>query len=767
MGKGKKRAPDRPRDKFGRFVKTTLFENHENNPLQTPVQAAPRTPQLELSTNPGEPSSFPQGSFRIEDTAVRVRNRSRLFGQEENSERILSEYEQEPSSSSFDFSPESQRSPIAQPPAAVVRGSTKINQPALPYHWHPEFPHHSDPGTPFAPQGLSTPPKPSEAPHEPSEAPQEPSEATTAPPVENGRRGSPPIQTPVPSPLPSSAYRNMEEGQSSSAARASPAGPAMSPQDARRNDDWVPAYSQADRLFDAAVIYAVEQAIGIGLLQQLRPAMSVRVSQQVRTLMSQFSEKERHERVAQANAGLSSPMSAASSLDSFIFMIARFMSGPNTRSPERSREGTRQPSSPVRSNDRIRQNRREPYRRDRADSGSRTEDDSDYLRRHRRQSTAGPREASRPSSHRGEPRVSTERASTASRNMSLRLKPEMFKFDGKSVDAYISRIHHLARSCGDDAVLANLSVGIISDHDSDGARWFLSLTEKERTKLTNNLKLWDDKLRQRFRSDRGDIMKKADRMTHSFEKENELSLRQYIDEKIYLYNEAGDVDEDAQVRRIHAGLDPDLQAAIALDSTDNTLEKFKDLISRNEYNVRQKWQKAHEERDAQQRQIRELQNQLDIMKKTSGNRIDKPARFDRYQQRYDDGNKNYPNFFQPPRSPNRGYDGRDRERGTEQFYRPRTPADNAPDNKDKGGGAPKDKDKFDGPNRSRRERFQRTGSGNKPGVQVYVTFPNQDEEEISAETVDEIRAYHHVDEDSAESDGVPLDDEEEPVKTEK
>lgn len=281
-------------------------------------------------------------------------------------------------------------------------------------------------------------------------------------------------------------------------------------------------------------------------------------------------------------------MSAASSLDSFTFITARFMAKPNVKSPERSQEGTRQPSSPLRGSDRAHQNQQKPYHRDRADSESRTKDDSDSLQQRRRQSTARPRNAPQHSPYRGEPHLSSDQASAASHSMSLRLKPEMFKFDGKSVDAYISRIHHLAKACGEDAMLANLSVGIISDHDSDRARWFLSLTEKERTSLTNKLKLWDNKLRQRFRSNRGDIMKKADRMTHSFEKENELPLRQYINEKIYLYNEAGDVNEDAQVRRIHAGLNADLQAAIALDSTGNTLENFKNMISRNEYNVHQK-----------------------------------------------------------------------------------------------------------------------------------------------------------------------------------
>lgn len=155
------------------------------------------------------------------------------------------------------------------------------------------------------------------------------------------------------------------------------------------------------------------------------------------------------------------------------------------------------------------------------------------------------------------------------------------------------------------------------------------------------------------------------------------------------------------------------------------------------------------------------------MKKTSNNRVDKPARFDRYQQRYNDGNKNYPNFFQSPRNPNHDYNGRDHERGAEPVYKPRTPADNPSDSKDKGGSTPKDKNRSDGPNRFQRNRFQQAGSDNKPDVKVFITFPNQDEKEISANMVEDIRAFHHVDDNSAKSNSAPLDNEEETVKSEK
>lgn len=135
MGKGKKKASlNRPQDKFSRFLKAAPPKLRDENALRTPSQAAQSTPQLKLSTNPGEPSNFSQRNFHIKDTVVHSQNRSRLFGTKQASERILSDYEQEQPSSSFESTPESQKSPIPKPPAALIHGSTQINQPALPYH---------------------------------------------------------------------------------------------------------------------------------------------------------------------------------------------------------------------------------------------------------------------------------------------------------------------------------------------------------------------------------------------------------------------------------------------------------------------------------------------------------------------------------------------------------------------------------------------------------------------------------------------------------
>ncbi|KAI1380689.1 hypothetical protein F4677DRAFT_404306 [Hypoxylon crocopeplum] len=73
--------------------------------------------------------------------------------------------------------------------------------------------------------------------------------------------------------------------------------------------------------------------------------------------------------------------------------------------------------------------------------------------------------------------------------------------------------------------------------------------------MTNDLALWEKKFGDRFQNDEGEAFQEADRLSYSFDNGNTLTLLNYIGGKIRLYNEAGDYDEDSQVRRIKLGLD--------------------------------------------------------------------------------------------------------------------------------------------------------------------------------------------------------------------
>lgn len=83
-------------------------------------------------------------------------------------------------------------------------------------------------------------------------------------------------------------------------------------------------------------------------------------------------------------------------------------------------------------------------------------------------------------------------------------------------------------------------------------------------------------------------MEQADAIGYRFDRENTLPLQRYIDQKIHLYNEAGEVDEDAQVRCIDTKLDPALRTAIQLDRRNNSLNDFRKQISSVEWSIRDK-----------------------------------------------------------------------------------------------------------------------------------------------------------------------------------
>lgn len=72
-------------------------------------------------------------------------------------------------------------------------------------------------------------------------------------------------------------------------------------------------------------------------------------------------------------------------------------------------------------------------------------------------------------------------------------------------------------------------------------------------------------------------MAEADDLNHSFADEDKLTLRQYIDRKLTLYNETGEMDEDAKARRIVMGVDPILANLIEIKedcSVDSVCQQF-------------------------------------------------------------------------------------------------------------------------------------------------------------------------------------------------
>ncbi|KAM0254382.1 hypothetical protein ACHAQJ_006851 [Trichoderma viride] len=59
------------------------------------------------------------------------------------------------------------------------------------------------------------------------------------------------------------------------------------------------------------------------------------------------------------------------------------------------------------------------------------------------------------------------------------------------------------------------------------------------------LTAWKVILRQRFQKDRGANMLRADNLGQTLSAEDKFSPQEYIDRKLSLYNETGEMDEDA------------------------------------------------------------------------------------------------------------------------------------------------------------------------------------------------------------------------------
>ena len=84
-------------------------------------------------------------------------------------------------------------------------------------------------------------------------------------------------------------------------------------------------------------------------------------------------------------------------------------------------------------------------------------------------------------------------------------------------------------------------------------------------------------------------MLEADSLCHSFATDTTLSLHEYIDKKIALYNEAGEMDEDAKARRLVMGVDPALSKLIDVHRFGVTIDEIKAQLSAREWAARRDW----------------------------------------------------------------------------------------------------------------------------------------------------------------------------------
>jgi hypothetical protein len=158
-----------------------------------------------------------------------------------------------------------------------------------------------------------------------------------------------------------------------------------------------------------------------------------------------------------------------------------------------------------------------------------------------------------------------------------RLNIRSVEYDGKSsITSYINRLKYMAQSYGSDALLSVLPLAMIGK----ARTWFDSLPSKSRTAMNSSLDVWYSKLLAYFQKDMSKSLEEADQMKHRFDGKNGAitDVREYMTQKLELYNEAGEQSEDLMVRRLHAGLDPTLKITIHLQKCMNTLDIFQQKV---------------------------------------------------------------------------------------------------------------------------------------------------------------------------------------------
>jgi hypothetical protein len=89
-------------------------------------------------------------------------------------------------------------------------------------------------------------------------------------------------------------------------------------------------------------------------------------------------------------------------------------------------------------------------------------------------------------------------------------------------------------------------------------------------------------------------MLEADSLQHSFAAEELITLQEYIDQKLALYNKAGELDEDAMTQRLMLGADPALAKLVDMDRYHTSVDDIKAQLTVREWAARKDWKKQNE-----------------------------------------------------------------------------------------------------------------------------------------------------------------------------
>lgn len=326
-------------------------------------------------------------------------------------------------------------------------------------------------------------------------------------------------------------------------------------------------YSRSQYLQDAVLIRLAVMETNAGQFSELLPLLSKELSEASLVVVRAMPTKTRYALEDQAKRDLRSSCSPLFKASRMTAIFERFLLGPNQDDDDENEPSESSPQPDYRQED------------------------------HRdRQSSHRPPHASLSPP---EPSEYDKYQSRPSYPPSRDFKVDLLAFEStdQPVSAYIDKVEWLSSTFGQAAVLRNIVPGLLSKPRSDGCRWFTSLDRGTKSRLQYDIGLWKTLLLQRFQQDRGQIMLQADKLRHFFDKEDELSIHEYVDKKILLYHEAGSVDEDLTAHRLAYDSDPILAALVDLTHKPLTIDDVRQQLMAKHFVARRQWQ-------AQQRRIK-------------------------------------------------------------------------------------------------------------------------------------------------------------------
>jgi hypothetical protein len=322
------------------------------------------------------------------------------------------------------------------------------------------------------------------------------------------------------------------------------------------------SYSNTQYKRDAVYILTLLRRISEGHQMQLAELIKETDHTQAPAIAACMDAAKYEDFATMAQGAINGYGCPANNTETYRLFMERFRAGPPARAPTETDIGNGQPGTDTGRHSEKRRGQpavesHEPS--DRRDSGSSGQshrsripgepDDSDessseldvYRGRHRH----GHRHGSRRHQY----------SSPINRRPGKSLKPEdVMLFDPKKISlvSFAKRIRQLSRSYGKEPVLNVIPLCL----PGDARDWNTHLSDRITDTMQESLTECIFQLEQHFKKSSFEARRETDKLKFRFAKEKDLSLREYVERKVMLLQEANIKEEDEIVTRVWENLDP-------------------------------------------------------------------------------------------------------------------------------------------------------------------------------------------------------------------